>query len=125
MFILGSQDILNEKAFFCRSEDDILKYYKNNLIIIKSIELAKFCFKNKIEYIVWTNDIVSMMYFYNLKANYFINENIEFTSNLQKIANEYLMDSKIGLIINDKQSITKAISYGIDGVIFKSCIEVP
>jgi hypothetical protein len=124
LFILGSKNILNEKAYICKNIDEILKYHKSNLIIIKDIELAKFCFKNKIKYIAWINDIALMIYFFNLKANYFIHENIEFTSKLQKIANEYLMDSKIGLIANNDNCIKKAIEYGIDGVIFKSCFIV-
>lgn len=123
MFIIGSEDILNEKAYICKNENEILKYHNNNLIIIESVKLAKFCFKEKIPYIVWTNSIVSMIYCHNLKANYFINEDIRFTSKLQKIANEYLMDSKIALMIHTKTSINKAIENGIDGVIFKSCIQ--
>ena len=122
MFIIGSEDLLNEKIFICEDENSVLKHYENNFILIKTLALARFCFKKNIRYIAQTNNLITMMYFHNLKASHFFSEDIKFACEMQKMANEYLMDSKIALLVSSKKDILEAMQNNIDGVIFKSCI---
>ena len=49
-------------------------------------------------------------------------ENISFARQLQAIANDYLFDSKIALIIKDDDELNDAIDARIDAVIYKSLI---
>lgn len=121
MFIIGSEQLFNETIYICNNQEEIAKKENKN-IIIKDIKLAKFCHEKKINYFAICNNIIDMMYFSSLQAKYIVSENLDFAKTMQDVANEYLLDSKIALIIHKKEDIIKAISKKIDGVIFNTSI---
>lgn len=55
-------------------------------------------------------------------VGFLVCENISFARQLQAIANDYLFDSKIALIIKDDDELNDAIDARIDAVIYKSLI---
>jgi len=122
MIIIGDEQLKNEKIIFCKNKELIIQNIELGLILIDSIELAKFCLNKNIKYISQSDNIIDMIYFASLGSEYIYSKNIEFCSEMQKVANEYILDSKIALGISDKIQIKEAISHGIDCVIFNDCI---
>ncbi len=84
-----------------------------------SIEVYNFCKINNIPYGVKINTIKELIFISNLNAKYAFADNIENAKIFQKIANEYLLDTKIILFIDSLEDIEKIAPLGIDGVKLK------
>ena len=84
-----------------------------------SIEVYNFCKINDIPYGVKINTIKGLIFISNLNAKYAFADNIENAKIFQKIANEYLLDTKIILFIDSLEDIEKIAPLGIDGVKLK------
>ena len=84
-----------------------------------SIEVYNFCKINNIPYGVKINTIKGLIFISNLNAKYAFADNIENAKIFQKIANEYLLDTKIILFIDSLEDIEKIAPLGIDGVKLK------
>ena len=84
-----------------------------------SIEVYNFCKINDIPYGVKINTIKELIFISNLNAKYAFADNIENAKFFQKIANEYLLDTKIILFIDSLDDIEQIALLGIDGVKLK------
>ncbi len=121
--------IILEKPF-CEEEfvkiktlEDIKKTPSNSTLIFdycnSSIELYNFCKINNIPYGVNIKSIKELIFISNLNAKYAFADNIENAKIFQKIANEYLLDTKIILYIDSFKEIERLAVFGIDGVKLK------
>ena len=84
--------------------------------------LAKYCLKNALPYAIEASSIKDALIATNLGVGYLIT-NLELAKTLQKIANEYLWDSKILVKIKDDSTLEKVALNYIDGVIYQNHIE--
>lgn len=90
-----------------------------------SFSLANHCKEYQISYAVIIEDIKNLLIFSSLNAKYIIlkpNMKLEKILQMQKIAESYLLDSKILCVIDKDSQIEKFAKNGIDGVIFKQVL---
>jgi len=115
---------------FCKEEfyevttlEDVKNSPPNSTLIFKycdsSLEVYNFCHTNNIPYGVYTSDIKEMIFCINLGAKYIFCDTIKKAKIFQKIANEYLLDTKIVLLVDNFDKITEIVSYGIDAIKLK------
>jgi DNA recombination-dependent growth factor C len=126
MKIFGHPWIESEKFNKVYSVEDINKASENVLVLleplVESIELAQYCYKNAIAYAIPVGSIKEAIFANELGANYMIcKEENGFI--IQPIAQQYLFDTEVLVLISDEKDISKLALQGIDGVIFADVIE--
>lgn len=122
MIIIGDKLIPFEELLKINSTNDIKNTKANSTVLFNySDEIAKFCFENEISFAVVVNSIKEAVYSSNLNAKYII-ANKELAKELQKIADNYMYDAKILVIIESSDEFEEIAKAQIDGVIFKNLI---
>jgi len=125
MIIIGHPWI--ESSRFCKvfSEEDIEKSEVGDIVLLEplvdAIGLAKYCQSNDIPYAVTVNTLNEAIFVNALGANFMICEEDE-ACVIQPIAQEYLFDTKILVLVYDEKDISKIARSGIDGIIFAEAI---
>jgi len=125
MIIFGHPWI--ESYRFCKvfSEEDIKKSKANDIVLLEplvdSVELVKYCQNNNIAYAITVNSLKEALFANALNAAYIICKEEEALL-IQPIAQEYLFDSKVLVLIHDEKEIVKIARSGIDGVLFVEAI---
>ncbi|PAF48724.1 hypothetical protein BKH41_05520 [Helicobacter sp. 12S02232-10] len=87
----------------------------------KGYVLSHHCIENNIKYALRVDNITDFVIYASLKPLYIILE--KSPEVYQKIAETYLMDSKILYVIEDEEEIEQLAKMGIDGVIFREVLE--
>ena len=119
MIILNDNRFSDEKFFFTKTIDKIKTSSNNSTIIFKfdeqNLEFYKFCYQNNIDFAVEIISIKEFIFISNLKAKYALCDNMDLAIQLQKIADNYLLETKVILksSIND---IEKIALNEIDGI---------
>ncbi len=122
MIVIGDKLIPFEEFFKINSIDDIKNTKANSTVLFTYCdEIAKFCFENEISFAIAVNSIKEAVYSSNLNAKYIIT-NKELSKELQKIADNYMYDAKILVIIESSDEFEEIAKAQIDGVIFKNLI---
>jgi Ni2+-binding GTPase involved in maturation of urease and hydrogenase len=123
MIILG-HPILNCETFFkIENTSDIKNTTPNSVVLTTyNLETINYCFKNNIPCGVFINSIKEAIFSNNLRAKYLICED-NMGKNIQQIAENYMFDSKVIVVIDDDEGIEKIAKDGIDGVIYKDFLE--
>jgi len=125
MIIIGHPWI--ESHRFCRvfSKEDIEKSRAEDIVLLEplvdSVELAKYCQNNGISYAITVNSLKEALFANALDASYIICKEEE-AQLIQPIAQEYLFDSKVLVLIHDEKEMVKIARSGIDGVLFVEAI---
>jgi hypothetical protein len=125
MIIIGHPWI--ESSRFCKvfSQEEIQKSEVNDIVLleplVEAIDLAKYCQSNDIPYAVTVNTLNEAIFCNALGASFIICEEDE-ACVIQPIAQEYLFDTRILVLIHDEKDIVKIARSGIDGVIFAEAI---
>ena len=125
MIIIGHPWI--ESSRFCKvfSEEDIKKSEVDDVVLleplVEAIDLAKYCQSNDIPYAVTVNTLNEAIFANALDANFMVCEEDE-ACIIQPIAQEYLFDTKVLVLVHDEKDIAKIARSGIDGVIFAEAI---
>ena len=101
MIIIGSELISYEPVFLAKFEPKSLGL-KSNFILVSDIKQALIANANGVKFIVC--------------------DSFKLAKKLQKLADDYLFDSKIALIINSNEELQKAAKKRIDAGIYKSAI---
>ena len=113
----------NEKFTKVKTIEDIKNTKSNTTLIFdycnSSIEVYNFCKINDISYGVNIKNIKELIFISNLNAKYAFADDIENAKIFQKIANDYLLDTKIIIYINSFDEIEHIATLGIDGVKLK------
>lgn len=123
MILIGDTLIPYESFFKIQAIEDIPHTKANSIVLFSyNEELMKYCSENKIFYAVKIQSIKEAIYANALHARYIICKHKK-AKTVQKIAQNYLFDSKILAIITSNDKL-KNIAYDkIDGVIYKSILE--
>ncbi len=90
--------------------------------LVESIELAKYCLKHSIEYVIPVGTIKEAIFVNELGATYMICKE-ENGFMIQPIAQKYLFDTEVLVLISDEKEIAKLALQGMDGVVFADVIQ--
>ncbi|MEA3383314.1 MAG: hypothetical protein U9Q20_01370 [Campylobacterota bacterium] len=123
MIIIGDKYIPYETIEQINSIDDIKSTKPNSTLFFDfNKEIMQYCMINDISYAVLISSLKESIYANNMNAKYiFCSDKI--SQNIQKIAENYLFDSKIIATIKSEDEIEKFAIDGIDGVIYDSMLK--
>ena len=122
MIIIGDKYIPYENISVIDNIDDIKSTKPNSTILFSfDKDIMSYCMKNNINYAVEISSITESIYSNNLDAKYILPNN-ELLEIVQKIAENYMFDSKILATILNEESIEAIALKSIDGAIFKRLI---
>jgi len=125
MIIVGHPWV--ESAKFCKvfSIDSIKNIQANDIPLLEPLTdskaMASYCQKNNISYAITVNSLKEAIFCNALSAKYMICEEDDALI-IHPIAQEYLFDTRILVLIHDEKEITKIARSGVDGVIFPEAI---
>ena len=125
MILIGHPWI--ESPEFCRvySKEDIEKSRPDQIVLLEPLVdshvLAQHCRNNEIAYAVVVNSLDDAIYANALGAGYMICDE-DTALVIQPIAENYLFDTKVLVLIHSEKEIAKIARGGIDGVIFAGAI---
>ena len=125
MLIFGHPWVESSRFVRVFSLEDIAKTNADDILLLEplgdSIELAKYCKKNDLKFAVTAGSIKEVLLINAVGANYVFCQ-LEKAIIVQKLADEYLFDMKILVLIDDERGIERVARFGIDGVVFPNAI---
>ncbi|HFQ60915.1 MAG TPA: hypothetical protein ENK39_01265 [Epsilonproteobacteria bacterium] len=125
MIIVGHPWV--ESTKFCKifAVEDIKKSSADDVVLLEPIvdshKLAKYCQENDIVFAVTVNSLKEAIFANALGAKYMVCEEDDALI-IHPIAQEYLFDTRVLVLIHDEKEIAKIARSGIDGVIFPEAI---
>ena len=125
MQIIGHPWIKSQK--FCKvfSIEDIKNSKSDEIVLLEPLvdshTFAQYCQENGIVYAVVVNSLNDAVFANALGAKYLLCEE-ESALMIQPIAQEYLFDASVLVLIHNEKEISKIARGGIDGVIFAEAI---
>jgi hypothetical protein len=125
MIVVGHPWIKSQK--FCKvfSIEDIKNSPEDSIVLLEPLvdshSFAQYCQDNNIAYAVVANTLDDAIFANALGARYMICEEDDALM-IQPIAQEYLFDTRILVLIHSEKEISKIARGGIDGVIFSEAI---
>lgn len=124
MLVIGDKLIPFENIFFISSIQDIKNTKANSTLIFNYDEvLLKYVSENSISSAVIVTSIKEAIYANYLSAKYIIsNQNL--AKEIQKIADNYMFDSKNIAIIKSNDEFEQIAKNEIDGVIYEYLLEL-
>lgn len=125
MIIIGHPWIKSNRFFKVFSIEGISKSQPEDIILLEPLvdsnEYAQHCQDNNIPFAVVVNTLDDALYANALGAKYIICEEDDALM-IQPIANEYLFDTRILVLIHSDKEISKIARGHIDGVVFAEAI---
>ena len=123
MIILGDELVPYENTSFISSIDEIKNTKANStLIFLYDVELLKYCYENELSSAVIVTSLTEAIYCNSLNAKYIISDK-HLAIQIQKIADNYMYDSKNLVIINSNEEFDHIAKDEIDGVIYRDLIK--
>lgn len=124
MKIIGDSLIPFEDFFRVLSIEDIKNTKSNSMLFFDfNEELLKYSNSENLNFLVYVNSIKEAIYASSFNAKYIVCKN-KLAKKLQKIADNYMWDSKILTIINSSEDLEKVALEEIDGAIYKDVLEI-
>jgi len=125
MEIIGHPWIESKRFVKVFSLEEISRTQAGDVILLEpfnvSIEMARYCREHQLPYAVTVTSIREAIFANALGAAYLIAEHEQAIA-IQKIADEYLFDTKVLVLIEEEKRIDTMARFGIDGVIFPAAI---
>lgn len=122
MIIFGDNLIPFRKINKINSIKDISVSNPNEIVYLEfNKEIAKYCFDNNISCAFKIDNLLEAIYSNSFKVDYIICEK-ELSKKVQKIAENYMFDSKILAIINNEVEIEDIAMSNVDGIIYKQLL---
>jgi len=123
MILIGDKLIPFEGLYFVDSIWDIENSLPNSTLIFNYDEnLITYCNKNNLNFALIVKSIKEAIYANALNSKYIICEK-KLAKNLQKIADNYMFDSKVLAVIESSDDIEDIAKAEIDGVIYKNLLK--
>ena len=123
MIILGDKNLPYENISFISSIEGIINTKANStLLFLYDLELLKYSYENELSSAVIVTSIKDAIYSNNLNAKYIISEK-HLAIQIQKIADNYMYDSKNLVIIDSNEEFEHIAKDEIDGVIYRDLIK--
>ncbi|OUR71927.1 hypothetical protein A9Q76_04585 [Arcobacter sp. 31_11_sub10_T18] len=118
MILLGDANIVYETLSSIKSSQDIISTQANSTLIFEyNIDLIKYCHKNALGFAVIVKDIKEVIYTSQFDVKYILC-NKDIVNSVQKIAENYMFDAKILVIIDNSDEIVWVAQNEIDGAIY-------
>ncbi len=122
MILIGDEFIPYENISKITTITDIERTKSNSTLLFSyDIELIKYCHKNSLNFAVIVKDIKELIYSSQFDTKYIICTK-DLSLMAQKIADNYLFDSKILVTIVHSDEIQWVAQNEIDGAIYKDLI---
>lgn len=125
MIIIGHPWVESSRFMKVFSVEEIQETKAGDVVLLEpladSIEIAKHCQKNDIPYALPVKTVNEAIFANALDADFIIAEEDE-ACVIQPIAQEYLFDTRVLVLIHEVKDISKIAKSGIDGVIFAEAI---
>lgn len=122
MILIGDKLVPFEDIFLIKNIKDIENTKANSTVLFDfNEEILTYCYKNELFCAVVVNSIKEAIYCNNLNVKYIISEK-ELSIELQKIADNYMYDSKILAIIDSNEELEQVAKLEIDGIIYRNLI---
>ena len=122
MILIGDPNIEYEKIEKITSIEEIKKTSPASTVLFDfDFDLLKYTKANDINSAVLAHSIKEVIYAHNLGAKYII-PRVNILIQSQKIADNYMFDSKILAVIEDSEEIEKIALDEIDGAIYKGLL---
>jgi hypothetical protein len=125
MLIFGHPWIESNRFVKVFSVEEIGRTQPGDVILLEplnvSIELAKYCREHDLPFAVTVSTNREAIFANALDAAYIIAEH-ELAITIQKIADEYLFDTRILVLVESEKRIETMARFSIDGVIFPEAI---
>lgn len=123
MIIIGDKLVPFEDITVIRNIEDIKNTKANSTVLfVYTEELLKYCYENEISSAVVVKTINEAIYCNSLNVKYIISEK-HLAIQIQKIADNYMYDSKNLVIINSNEEFDHIAKDEIDGVIYRDLIK--
>jgi len=122
MILIGDKLIPYDDFFNISSIDEIKNTKANSLISFRYNEnLLTYSYENELDYAVVVFSIKEGIYANNLNARYIVCEK-NLSKEIQKIADNYMFDSKVLAVIESSDEIEEIAQNEIDGIIYKNVL---
>ncbi len=125
MLIIGHPWIKSQKLRKVFSIEDIKNAQADEVVLLEPLvdshTFAQYCQGNSIAYAVVTTSLDDALFANALGAKYMVCEE-DMALMIQPIAQEYLFDARVLVLIHNAKEIAKIARGGIDGVIFAEAI---
>ena len=123
MIIIGDKLVPFEEVIYIKNIENI-KYTKANSTIIFDYDekTLEYSYKNNLSSAVVVSSIKEAIYCNSLNVKYIISEK-NLACEIQKIADNYMYDSKNLVIINSNEEFDHIAKDEIDGVIYRDLIK--
>lgn len=123
MIIIGDKLVPFEDIQYIENAENIKSTKANSTVIFNYDEkVLEYCYKNEISLAVIVTSIKEAIYCNSLNVKYIISEK-ELAKKIQKIADNYMYDSKNLAIIDSNEEFESIAENEIDGVIYRYLIE--
>ncbi len=107
------------------SQEDIAKVSEGEIVLLEplaeAIHLAHYCQEHALPFAVTVNEIRNALIANALDADYIVCQQ-EDAIEVQPLAERYLFDAKVLVLIEEEKEIERMARFSIDGVIFPSAI---
>lgn len=122
MILIGDKLIPFTDIFNISSIDEIKNTKANALISFRYNEnILTYSYKNDLDYVVVISSIKEAIYANSLNAKYIVCQK-NLAKDIQKIADNYMFDSKILALISTDDEIEEIALNEIDGIIYKNLL---
>ncbi|MBI3873607.1 MAG: hypothetical protein HY307_01080 [Arcobacter sp.] len=123
MIILGHPLLKCDTFSQINNKQDIKNTPSNSVVLATyGLEIMEYCYENNIPYGVFVTSITEAIFANNLRAKYLIVEMVT-AKQIQNIAENYMFDSKVIVVIDGDDFIDEVAQNGIDGVIYRDFLE--
>lgn len=123
MIIIGDKLVPFEDIQYIQNAENIKDTKANSTIIFNYDEkVLKYCYENELSLAVIVTSIKEAIYCNSLNVKYIISEK-ELAKEIQKIADNYMYDSKNLAIIDSNEEFEEIVENEIDGVIYRALIK--
>ncbi len=125
MIVIGHPWIKSQRFSKVFSVEDIKNTQTNNIVLLEPLadshSYAQYCQNNSIAYAVGINTLDDAIFANALGARYMICEKAVALM-IQPMAQEYLFDARVLVLIDNDKEVSQIAKSGIDGVIFAEAI---
>ena len=123
MIIIGDKLVPFEEMTYIKNIENIKDSKANSIVMFNYDEkMLKYAYENELSSAVIVTSITEAIYCNSLNVKYIISEK-HLAIQIQKIADNYMYDSKNLVIINSNEEFEHIAKDEIDGVIYRDLIK--
>lgn len=123
MIIIGDSLVPFEEFYRVLNIDEIKDTKANSLLFFGyNEELLRYCYKEKLNFFVYVSSIKEGLYASSLNSKYIVCSN-SLAKQMQKIADNYMFDTKVLRVIYKSDDLEEVALEEIDGAIYNEALK--